>query len=143
MADLLTLQIKNNVDAVQSANEAVARWLEERGTAPDVQYFANLAIEEIATNCIKYGYVDAKEHSIQVSLRLSRSALELTITDDGQPFNPLKVPAPNLNMPTEERTVGGLGIHLVRKMADGMEYVRESGLNRLNLRKLRSRLKGA
>jgi anti-sigma regulatory factor (Ser/Thr protein kinase) len=135
MADQLALEIKNTLESVQSTNETVSRWLAQRKAPAEIQYFANLAIEEFVTNSIKYGYTDANEHLIEVSLSLSADELVVTLTDDGQAFNPLDAPPPDLNLATEERPVGGLGIYLVRKMADRMEYVRTGRKNRLTFRK--------
>jgi len=135
MTDELTLQIENNFAAVQSANETASRWLAERATAAELQYFANLAIEEVATNCIKYGYDDAKNHVIEAKLSLSGNALVVTVVDDGHAFNPLEAREPDLSVPVEERPIGGLGIYLLRQLCDRMEYVREEGKNRLTLRK--------
>src|SRR5262249_31515338 len=133
MAEELTLQIQNNLAAVQNANETASRWLEERTTSPDLQYFANLAIEELATNCIKYGYDDAKEHVIEVKICISADVLVMTVLDDGHAFNPLEAPAPDPSLAAEERSIGGLGLYLLRQMSDRMEYVREGGKNRLTL----------
>jgi serine/threonine-protein kinase RsbW len=135
MADELTLHIKNTFAAVHSANEAASRWLEERGTPADLQYFANLAIEELATNCIKYGYDDTHEHIIELRMSLSSGSLVLVVKDDGHPFNPLEAPAPDMSLPVEDWAVGGLGLHLLRQLSDGMEYVREDGKNQVTLRK--------
>lgn len=135
MTEQLTLQIKNSFTSVHSANEAASHWLETRGAPAEIQYFANLAIEEFATNAIKYGYDDSQEHLIEVCLRLSSGDLVLTLIDDGHPFNPLEAPVPKLNVPVEDRAVGGLGIFLVRKMSDSMEYEREGEKNRLTLQK--------
>jgi anti-sigma regulatory factor (Ser/Thr protein kinase) len=138
MTDELTLQIETNFAAVQSANETASRWLAERTTATDLQYFVSLAIEEIATNCIKYGYDGAKNHVIEVKLSLSGSdVLVVTVVDDGHPFNPLEAREPDLSVPVEERPIGGLGIYLLRQLCDRMEYVREGGKNKLTLRKAR------
>jgi anti-sigma regulatory factor (Ser/Thr protein kinase) len=135
MSDQLTLQIKNSFAAVHSANEAAWRWLTERGAPAEIQNFANLAIEEFATNSIKYGYDDTEEHLIEVNLSLSNGELVLTILDDGRAFNPLEAPEPKVSLPVEDRPVGGLGIYLVRKLSDRMQYAREGGKNRLTLRK--------
>jgi anti-sigma regulatory factor (Ser/Thr protein kinase) len=61
--------------------------------------------------------------------------LILTFTDDGLPFNPLTLPEPRIHVPIEERGIGGLGIHLLRKIADDLHYSRTDGKNRLTLRK--------
>jgi anti-sigma regulatory factor (Ser/Thr protein kinase) len=136
MAAELTLKIQNNVAAIQTANETASRWMAERPTPADLQYFANLAIEELATNCIKYAYSDAKEHLIEVKLSVASNTLLMTVSDDGHPFNPLEAPAPDLALAPEDRPVGGLGLHLLRKMSDNMEYVRENGKNKLTLRRV-------
>jgi len=133
IADQFTVEIKRSLESLQSANEAVSRWLTGHATPEPVSSFANLAIEEFATNCIKYGYDDQNEHTIEVRVVLSGGSLVVVITDDGRPFNPIEAPDPDLNLPTEERPIGGLGIYLVRKMSDRIEYVREAGRNRVTL----------
>jgi len=135
MAEQLTIRIKNSFESVPPANETASRWLAEHGAPTEIQYFANLAIEEFATNSIKYGYDDSKEHFIEVSLSVSNGELVLVITDDGHPFNPLEAPEPRTDLPVEDRPIGGLGIYLVRKMSDRMEYTREGDRNQLKLQK--------
>src|SRR5712671_116289 len=135
MPEQLNLRVKNAFAEIPVANEAASRWLAERKAPPAADYLANLAIEELVTNCIKYGYDDRNEHVIEVELKLCPAELLLTVTDDGHPFNPLELPEPDTNMPVEERAIGGLGIHLLRKMSDRMEYAREAGKNRLMIRK--------
>ena len=129
------MQIEARFSAIPSANETVSRWLTDRNAPPAVHYLANLAVEELVTNCIKYGYEDAGEHIIEIKLRISGNELALTVTDDGHPFNPLELPAPDTQLPVQDRPIGGLGIHLLRQMSDRMEYVRADGRNRITLRK--------
>jgi len=135
MDDQLTLRVKNAFAEISAASEAASRWLAHRNAPPAADYFANLAIEEIVANCIKYAYDDANEHIIEIELKLSADDLTLTVTDDGHPFNPLEFPPPNTNLPLEDRPIGGLGIHLLRKSSDRMEYARVESKNQLTLRK--------
>ncbi len=135
MADELTLQIKASLSAVQSANETASQWLSERNAPPEVHYLANLAVEELVTNCIKYGYEDAGDHVIDIKLQISGTELALTVTDDGRPFNPLELPEPDIHLPIQDRPIGGLGIYLLRRMSDQMDYVRAAGRNSVTLRK--------
>ena len=135
MADELTLQIKASLSAVQSANETASQWLSERNAPPEVHYLANLAVEELVTNCIKYGYEDAGDHVIDIKLQISGNELALTVTDDGRPFNPLELPEPDIHLPIQDRPIGGLGIYLLRRMSDQMDYVRAAGRNSVTLRK--------
>jgi anti-sigma regulatory factor (Ser/Thr protein kinase) len=135
MGGPFTLQIKNSFEAVRSAGTTMSHWLADQGAPEEIQNFANLVLEEFGTNSIKYGYDDANEHWIEVTLCISGGELIVNIIDDGRAFNPLEAPEPQLDIPIEERRVGGLGIYLVRKMSDRMEYVREGGKNRLTLHK--------
>jgi len=135
MEDQLTLRVKNAFSEIPAANEAASRWLADRNAPPAADYLANLAIEELITNCVKYGYDDANEHIIEIVLKLSPGELTLTVTDDGHAFNPLDLPEPDTNLLIEERVIGGLGIHLLKKMSDRMEYARNDGQNRLTLHK--------
>lgn len=101
----------------------------------DVSFLVSLAIEEIVTNCIKYGYDDSDAHTIEISLSLSDGLLTMVVTDDGHPFNPLEAPPPDLSLAIEDRPIGGLGIHLLRELSDEVSYDRRDGMNRLTLTK--------
>ena len=62
------------------------------------------------------------------------NSLTIEIVDDGRPFDPLTdAPKPDVNAELEDRNIGGLGIHLVRKMMDDVRYRREEGKNHLTL----------
>jgi serine/threonine-protein kinase RsbW len=139
MAAPFILRIKNVFAEIPAANEAASRWLADNQAPPAAKYLTNLAIEEFVTNSIKYGYSDLAEHIIEVELRLSAEELVVTVVDDGKPFNPLEVPEPDTHLPLEERPVGGLGIYLLRKMFDHMDYARTNGKNQVTLRKALSR----
>ena len=135
MPEPLTLRVKNTFAEIPAANEAASRWLADNNAPPSAEYLANLAIEEFVTNSIKYGYADSAEHFIEIVLELSSGELVVVVTDDGKPFNPLESPEPDTNLPVEERPIGGLGIYLLRKMFDQMDYSRTDGKNRVTLRK--------
>jgi len=135
MNNQLTVRIKNAFAEIPAAIEAVSRWLSDREVPASVGYVANLAIEELATNSVKYAYEDTGTHFIEFNMTLAANELVILMTDDGRPFNPLDLPEPDLTLPVELRPVGGLGVHLLRKMADGMEYEHRDGRNRITLRK--------
>ena len=62
-------------------------------------------------------------------LSVESGEIRVNVEDDGKPFNPLDAPEADTAKPLEERTVGGLGVHLVRKLMDGLEYQRRDGKN--------------
>jgi anti-sigma regulatory factor (Ser/Thr protein kinase) len=95
----------------------------------------NLVVAELLTNIISYGYTDSREHEISVRLSVEPGEMRVDVEDDGQPFNPLQAPEPDTTKPLEDRAVGGLGVHLVRKLTDGLEYRRHEGKNLLVIKK--------
>ena len=115
--------------AVREANLA----LESAGLSTEAVYRANLGLEEILTNVIKYGYDDTAKHRIAVRIEPGPELLRLTIEDDGHAFDPRQAPPPRLDRPLAERRAGGLGIHLVLAMMDRVEYRRQDGRNILTL----------
>ena len=90
---------------------------------------------EILTNIISYGYTDSGEHEITVRLSIEPGEMRVDVEDDGKPFNPLEAPEVDTTKPLEERALGGLGVHLVRKLTDGLEYQRHEGKNLLIMKK--------
>ena len=93
----------------------------------------HLALEEILSNVIRHGYAEPGKHEISVCIRVGDGRVDLQVEDDGREFDPLSAPEVDLDVPLEERRVGGLGIHLLRKMASEIRYLREDGRNRLRV----------
>jgi anti-sigma regulatory factor (Ser/Thr protein kinase) len=100
----------------------------------------NLVLDELVSNIIENAYEDAAEHQIEVTLALDGDALTLRVEDDGREFDPLLKPPPDLDLPLEERPVGGLGIHIVRTVMDDVQYERRDGRNILTMHKTIGRL---
>ena len=120
----LQLIIANELQSVGAAIRALTEFLESRHVAPNVVFSAVLAFEEIVTNVIKYSFEDERKHEIQADVRVGPAELALRVTDDGSEFDPLSAPPPDQQKAFEERPVGGLGVHLVRNLAQRVEYRR-------------------
>lgn len=103
----------------------------------DQGYLMRLAIEEIATNIIKYSYPPGAPGPIQLDCSYDEQLLCLVIRDRGQPFDPSAAPPPDLEGDLESRVVGGLGVYLVRELADTLTYRHDpaSGWNELTIKK--------
>lgn len=101
----------------------------------DIAGEVRLLAEEAVSNIIQYAYGSVQERQIAVTLTYEKTAVKLEFRDDGSPFNPLEAPPPDLDAPLEERQNGGLGIHLMRSLADEASYAREGKTNVLMLTK--------
>jgi serine/threonine-protein kinase RsbW/sigma-B regulation protein RsbU (phosphoserine phosphatase) len=80
-----------------------------------------------------YAFSEGGEHEIEITAKQVRNRLTVTISDDGVPFNPLLKVPPEISLAAKDRTIGGLGILLVRKMADDISYQRRIDKNVLTL----------
>ena len=132
--DLLTLAVANDLAALPG----VAAALEAFGAGHAIQGRMvrrfTLALEEVLTNVIAYAFPQGGRHEIAVAIAWRDGSLQATVSDDGTEFDPLSRPVPDLHLPVEERRVGGLGIHLLRRLTDTAEYRREEGRNVLTFR---------
>ncbi|MCK9588213.1 MAG: ATP-binding protein [Terrimicrobiaceae bacterium] len=131
----MELTLKTDFAEIPPASDAVERFLAGQGASQEILYLARLVIEELVTNTIKYGYDDHAPHEIRIGARIVNRTLVLEVSDDGHPFNPLDIPEPDTHLPAHERPIGGLGLHLVRRMTDSLRYERRDGRNIVTVRK--------
>jgi len=133
MKNYRTFKIKN------SLHEMVNLLREWESMANDFQFSeqiifdVTLALEELLTNIISYGFLDASEHIIEVEICIKETKIEIDIIDGGTPFNPLEKAPPAINGNLQERTIGGLGIYLVKQKIDHIEYRRSCEKNIVKL----------
>ncbi|MFZ2639824.1 MAG: ATP-binding protein [Verrucomicrobiia bacterium] len=132
-ARIFETRFQNRLPELIGAMERAGQFFQENGVAGEATYAANLAIEEMSTNIIKYGYDDAAVHEILLRAEILPGHLVLLLEDDGHEFDPLKASEPNIDLPLEEREIGGLGIHLVRRFVEQMRYERRDSHNRLTI----------
>ena len=131
----MNVVVANNISEIERLHSIVSQFCKEHGLSSEVEGDLSLAIEEILVNVIRYGHPEGGEHDILVWLSMEQDCVIAAVEDDGVPFNPLGAPEPDLDSPIETRRIGGLGIHLVRHVTDGLEYSRDQGRNRLVMRK--------
>jgi anti-sigma regulatory factor (Ser/Thr protein kinase) len=131
----LSVVLVNQRSEIERLSEAVERFGEEQHLSADDIAGVNLVLDEIVINIIAHGYDDEHEHQIHVSLTLEGDILTIQVEDDGKPFNPLETPPPNLDLPIDDRPIGGLGIYIVRSAVNEIEHRREGGRNILTMKK--------
>ena len=131
----LEIKLNNKLSELDRFNQDLMAFGRRHGLTSKVMHDLNLALEEVLTNIIAYGFNDDREHEIKIRLSAQSGEVSAEIEDDGRPFNPLETPEPDTTKPLEERTIGGLGIHLVRKLMDDVVYKRQADKNLLTLTK--------
>jgi anti-sigma regulatory factor (Ser/Thr protein kinase) len=131
----LEIVLTNRPDQQKRLLQALKGFAAEHRLPVKVLQAADLALEEHLTNVLKYAYSDDALHEIRVRLSCDEQALHVEVEDDGRAFNPLEVPPAETSVPLEQRPVGGLGIHLMRKLMDALDYSREGDRNILRMAK--------
>lgn len=138
MTDDVPREIRTSIlgDLAQMAQfaERVGAFLEELGVPSKEVYAVQLILEELITNIINHAHDDGEVHDIGLRVAAETSQLIVEIEDDGRPFDPLSIPEADVHAPIQDRPIGKLGLHLVRQMADSMEYSRSGNKNRVQVR---------
>ena len=120
--------------------DALFQHVEQFGNAhglPKKQIFQiNLALDELFTNIVSYGFPDGNSHWIDFKLRLENNEVVIHIEDNGIPFDPVSVPTSGSAPPLEKCKIGGLGLHIVKKMMDEIAYERREDKNIITIKKL-------
>lgn len=114
--------------------DAAEGWLAAEGVPSGAVAQIMVALDEVVSNALRHGS-EGSSPAIAVAMNVGSGRVTVEVADDGAPFDPLAVAAPDIGLPVESRPIGGLGIHLVRQLADAVEYRRENGCNRLRFHK--------
>jgi len=131
----LVFELKNDIRELAALSRHVEALGRRAGIPARTLLEVNLALDELFTNIITYGFPQGGEHRIRFHLRADPRRLTIVIEDEGVPFDPVACAPAQAPCPLEERRVGGLGLHLVRNLMDEMSYRRTQGKNVLTLRK--------
>jgi anti-sigma regulatory factor (Ser/Thr protein kinase) len=134
MSPTLTIELPRDLQTVGDAALRLGRFLEGQSVGAETVYQVTLSMEEVVTNIIKYAFDDAGEHRIRLECEVDDEAVVLRSIDDGQEFDPQTISDPDLEVPCEDRPIGGLGIHIIRHISEGIEYRRSDEQNILTLR---------
>lgn len=136
MTDIVqTFRLANRIDELETIRQGLEVLVSDWEIPPYMEIPLNLALEEAFTNIVNYAFDDNNIHEIIIQFRKAKGILEVTLTDDGQPFDPTARTDPDTGLGAEERPIGGLGIFLIKKIMDRVEYRRNDNKNQLILTK--------
>jgi anti-sigma regulatory factor (Ser/Thr protein kinase) len=135
MPTQLTLHVASNRPAaVAAASATVREFLAAHGVDDRARYAADLAVEELGTNILSYAFPAGAPASFSLQIDVDADCAVLVFEDDGIPFDPVASRTALHSGPVATATIGGLGIHMVRKATAAMTYSRIGMTNRLEVR---------
>lgn len=130
------LTIAATVENIGAVTDFVDAQLEALDCPMKAQMQINIAIDELFGNIAHYAYnPDVGEATVRVEVEEDPLSVIITFIDGGVPYDPLQAADPDTTLSAEERTLGGLGIFMVRKSMDEITYRYENGRNILSIRK--------
>ena len=131
-----TITMEAALPNLQQALAFVDEALEQMDCPMKRQMQVDLAVEEAFVNVANYAYGD-KTGPVTLSVRPEEEtgSCVIRMVDGGVPFNPLDREDPDLSLPAEKRAIGGLGIFMVKKNMDEVDYAYKDGQNILTMRK--------
>jgi serine/threonine-protein kinase RsbW len=119
-------------DSLSPIRDYIQKAALEFGMDKRATYRLTLAVDEIATNSVMHGYIEAnRQGDLMVEAQISHDKLTIILEDEGGFFDPTTIPEPySLDLPAEERPIGGLGVFLTLKGVDEFTYERKGDRNR-------------
>ena len=120
-------------NAVGQLISEVDAGLAGQGLPATLMHDVHLVLEEVASNVFSHGQVKGRDPALELLVSVDSDRLSLEFRDDGRAFNPLNQPAPDLDADIGDRPIGGLGVHLVRQLAEEVAYSRDDHHNVLRV----------
>jgi anti-sigma regulatory factor (Ser/Thr protein kinase) len=130
-----TLELRNEMQELDTLSSFLEKLADSWSLSIALIMSINLVLEEAFSNIVNYAFDDAKVHLIKIVFSLHDNILDMRIEDDGKPWDPTAAEDPDINLPLDERAVGGLGIFLIRKTMNEVAYERIAGKNILRMTK--------
>ncbi len=132
-----TKHMAARVENLATANDFVEQCADRFGLDAKKKFGLLLTLEEAFVNICSHAYPGTVGDA-EIRCTGDDDAFVLEIADQGQPFDVLSLPAPDLTLDITEREIGGLGIHFIRTLSDSVSYRRENGRNILRMEFRRS-----
>jgi len=93
----------------------------------------SLAVDEACTNVIKHAYKNSSDNEINLEIKKSNNKIKISIKDNGIHFDPASIHDPDIEESQKKKKGGGLGIFLMKKLMDKVEYKIRDNMNELVL----------
>ena len=128
-----SLTLTNDLKRVPRLNTFIDEVCEANGFDMATTMQINLAIEEAVVNVMNYAYPEGTKGDITIEAKANKTEMSIIISDTGKPFDPTAKAEVDITLSAEDRSIGGLGIHLIRQIMDHINYERVDGHNILTL----------
>jgi anti-sigma regulatory factor (Ser/Thr protein kinase) len=128
------IALKNSIEEIPSMISEIEKYCIDHEIPESTTFHLTLVIDELVTNTINYGYDSPRtQEEIIIDLNRIDNCLQATLEDSGKYFNPLESELPSIDLSLEDKPIGGLGLHLMHKFTNRINYERIGNRNKLVL----------
>lgn len=129
---MLALTLRSQTSELRRMADALHGFAEQNRLSPGEESALQLVLEELVSNVISHGHVDAETGEVSVQVDADARHLRIAVEDDGVPFDPTRAPTVP-DTPLAERPIGGVGLQLIHSFARDLSYRREGERNQVSL----------
>ena len=130
------LTVEASTENLSKVTAFIDELLEQADCPLKTRMQIELAVEEIFVNIAHYAYAPEKgDATVRVGLTEKPRSVRISFIDRGKPYDPLAAADPDVSVPAADRRIGGLGVFLVKKTMDDVQYIYEDGQNILTIQK--------
>ncbi len=119
--------VKSSTDNLSQIRDFTKAAAEFSGFSEETVGKIILAVDEACTNIIKHAYKNSPDGQIDLSIKLENGKFSISIIDHGVHFDPTRIPEPDLKEYYKQKRVGGLGMFLIKRLMDEVNYYTLSG----------------
>jgi serine/threonine-protein kinase RsbW len=117
-----SLRLKAALEQVPEAIDCVTRSAQAAGFDERTVHKIQVAVDEACANVIEHAYAGMSDGYMEISCCLDGCSFIVRVRDWGRRFDPNAVEEPDIDAPLEERTLGGLGLYLIRQYMDHAQF---------------------
>lgn len=122
MKEINQIQVNSETKSIEKITNFVEKILKENKICSEAVEEILVAVDEAVTNVIRHSYKDKKDGVIQLHLVMKDNKIIISLFDDGMTFEPKRVPLPIFSKNIDKRTLGGMGIYLMKQFMDEVTF---------------------
>ncbi|MEX0721057.1 MAG: ATP-binding protein [Balneolaceae bacterium] len=128
-----TLSVKASTEHLAEVRDFVAAHAQEIGLSEKEISEIRLAVDEAYTNIIKHAYKNSPTQTVNIEIGSDNSQLWISLIDEGKSFDPSTYSEPDIIQRIKEKKRGGMGVYLIRKVMDQVQYNRKGHTNEIRM----------
>lgn len=131
--NIYTLTVDSSTKHLAEVRDFVAQHAKKLGLSDKEISEIRLAVDEAYTNIIKHAYKNSPKQPVKIELGISDSQLWISIMDEGESFKPEEYKAPDILKRIKNKQRGGMGVFLIQKLMDHVQYSRKGKMNEIRM----------